>query len=220
MPSLPTLAVVYTLLAVASAGALVWVGNDAGLSSVAALDPLGSPESAQHFFSTHPDAIRISGFFCFASAIPFVIYTAVAAARLGLIGARRDAVYSVFAGGLTAAGGLAGAGVLLYALSVPQVAASIPVMRALHFLVVLSGGVAFAVGQGLMAAGVSASSRAARALPGWIVVLGYAIAVTGTLSAFGMLNEVMTIAIPVTRVAGFVWLIAAGAYLHETGDGG
>lgn len=213
--SLLTLAVVYTLLAIASAAALVFLGADTSLGGAAALNPFGSPELSQRFFSTNAGAVRVSAFFCFASAIPFVIYTTVAVAKLHTVGARREAVYGVFAGGLLASGGLAAAGVLLYALAVPEITASIPVTHALHFLVVLSGGIAFAVGQGLMAAAVSASSRAAHGLPAWIVVLGYLIAVTGILSTFGMLDELMTIPIPVTRIAGFVWLIAVGAHLRE-----
>jgi len=66
---------------------------------------------------------------------------------------------------------------------------------------------------GLLAAGVSASSHFARLLPKWVVRLGLVIAATGALSALGLLSLPMTVAIPVTRVGGFVWLIAVGALM-------
>jgi hypothetical protein len=111
---------------------------------------------------------------------------------------------------LAASGGLAAAGIFLWVLSVPEVAASSPVVRALHFLVFLSGGPAFAIGMGLLAGGVSVSSHFTGVLPKWVVRLGLLVAVTGALSTFGLISLFMTVAIPITRVGGLGWLIAAG----------
>jgi hypothetical protein len=70
-------------------------------------------------------------------------------------------------------------------LLIPETSTSIPVTHALHFLAILWRGV------------------------------GFLIAGTGARSAFGMLNELMTILFPATRVAGFIWLIVAGAQLRR-----
>lgn len=101
----------------------------------------------------------------------------------------------------------------LWVLSVPEVSASLPVARALHYLVFLCGGPAFAVGMGLLAGGVSAAGRVVGVLPRWATRLGLVLATTGALSALGLVSVPITIAIPITRVGGFAWLIAAGAVL-------
>jgi hypothetical protein len=210
MPSLLALALAHTLLFVAGVASLVFFRHDATLGNLAGLNPFGPSELARHFFSTDQAATRAAGCFCFASAVPLALYTAVIVARLQMLGLRDTGVYTAFAGGLAASGGLAAAGIFLWVLSVPEVAASSPVVRALHFLVFLSGGPAFAIGMGLLAGGVSVSSHFARVLPKWVVWLGLLVAVTGALSTFGLISLFMTVAIPITRVGGLGWLIAAG----------
>jgi hypothetical protein len=204
------------LLVVAGVAALVVFRHDAALGDLAGLNPFGPPELARHFFSTEQEATRAAGFFCFASAIPLAIYTAVMVARLHLLGLQDAAVYTAFAGGLAASGGLAAAGISLWVLSVPEVTASIPVVRTLHFLVFLCGGPAFAIGMGLLAGGVSVSSRFTGLLARWLVSFGLVVAVTGVLSAFGLISLPMTVAIPITRVGGIGWLIAAGASVDRS----
>jgi hypothetical protein len=178
-----------------------------------ALDPFGPPDAARLFFSTNQEAIRVSAFLCFISAIPLVLYTALIVAQLEFVVARHAGAYVAFAGGIAASAGLAAAGMFLWLLSVPEITTSLPVVRALHFLVFLSGGAAFAVGMGLLSAGISVSSRIEHLLPAWIVRLGLVLAATGALAAFGLLSVPMTVAIPITRVGGFLWLIATGAII-------
>jgi len=86
----------------------------------------------------------------------------------------------------------------------------------MHFLSFLAGGVAFAVGFGLLAAGVSVTSLLARLLPRWLVGLGLLIAVAGELSSISLVAYPMAFALPVTRFGGFVWLIAIGLFLPKT----
>jgi hypothetical protein len=212
--------VAYTLLVLASVAALTVFRPDTALQDVAALNPFGSPELGRQFFLKDPQGTRVSAFFGFASAMALAMYTAVAVARLQDLGVRRAGVYAALAGGIAASGGLAGAGLFLWVLSVPEATASVPVARVLHFLVFLCGGPAFAAGLGLLAGGVSISSRSARLLPRWVVWLGLLIATSGALSAFGLLSLPMTVAIPVTRVAGFGWLIAVGARMRGRLTGG
>ncbi len=211
--SLLSLGAAHALLLVASVAALTLLRHGTSLRDIAALNPFGEPEIARQFFSLDPEATRVSGFLCFASAIPLAIYTATTVARLQFLGVRHAGVYAAFAGGIAASGGLAVAGLFLWMLSVPEAAASMPVARALHFLVFLFGGPAFAVGLGLLAGGVSVSSHFARLLPQWVVWFGFLIATTGALSALGLLSVPMTVAIPITRVGGVGWLLAVGALM-------
>ncbi|HEX8942962.1 MAG TPA: hypothetical protein VF785_07495 [Gemmatimonadaceae bacterium] len=215
IPSLLSLGATHTLLVVAAVVALVFLRHDAALSDMSALNPFGPPEIARRFFSTDPEASRVAGFFCFASAMPLAIYGATIVARLQFLGARHDGAYMAFAGGIAASGGLAAAGLFLWMLSVPEAATSIPITHALHLLVFLCGGPAFAVGLGLLAAGVSVSGHFARLLPTWVVWLGFLIATTGVLSMFGLLSLPMTVAIPITRVGGFGWLLAVGTTIRK-----
>lgn len=210
---LVSLAVAYGLLVVASVGSLALLRQDVSLQGMVPLNPFGPPEQSRNMFATNPEAVRVGAFFDFASAIPLAIYTAVMVDRLQLLGVRHAGTQIGFAGGLAASGGLAAAGLFLWVLSVPEAVASVPVARVLHFLVFLCGGPGFAVGMGLFAGGVSASGHGARFLPGWVVWLGLVIAATGSLASLGLLSLAMTVAIPVTRVGGFIWLIAAGALM-------
>ena len=76
----------------------------------------------------------------------------------------------------------------------PEIAASVPVVRAVYFLSFLFGGAAYAVGFGLLAAGVSVTSFFFRLLPRWLVLFGMVVAVAGELSAFSLIasGEVVT----------------------------
>lgn len=212
-PPLPVLGVVHTLLVIASVGALVFLRHDVGLHDLAALNPFGSPEATREFFSTDAQATRIAGFFCFASAIPLSLYTALIVSRLQLLGVPPDGANATLVGGIAATIGLAAAGLSLWTLSVPGIAASMPVARALHFLTFLCGGPAFAVGFGLFAAGVTVSARSARLLPNWVVWFGVVIATTGAVSVLGLLSVPLTVAIPMTRVGSFAWLIVVGVLM-------
>lgn len=212
-PSLFPLAVAYLLLVVISVGAIAILPRGTTSSGLAALDPFGPAELSRRFFAASPDAVRAGAFFCFVSAIPLVMYAAIIVARLRSLGLRDAGVHAAFAGGLAASGALAAAGLFLWMLSVPEATASLSVAHAFHLLVFLCGGPAFAVGMGLLAGGVSMSLFATGLLPTWVVRLGLALAVTGALSTLGLLILPMTVAIPVTRVGGFVWLIAVGALL-------
>ena len=211
--SLVSLAVAYLLLVIISVGAIAVLPTGTTSSGLSVLNPYGPAELSRRFFAANPDAVRVSAFFCFASAIPLVIYSALIVTRLRLLGLRDAGVQAALAGGLAASAGLVAAGLFLWLLSVPEASASLSVAHTLHFLVLLCGGPAFAVGMGLLAGGVSMSLSATGLLPTWVIRLGLVLAATGALSALGLLILPMTVAIPITRVGGFVWLIAVGALM-------
>jgi hypothetical protein len=211
-PSLLLPAIVHILLFVASVAALALLGHGALL----ALNPYGSAETAREFFARSPEAVRVSAFFFFGSAIPLGIYAATVVSRLRFLGVRAAGSYIALFGGFAAAGTLALAPLCLWVLSVPEVSASLPVTTTLHFLTFLLGGAAFSAGFGLLVAGVSVTSYFARLLPRWLVWFGLVVAVAGELSTFSLISLPMTFAIPVTRFGGFLWLIAVGAMLPKT----
>ena len=83
------------------------------------------------------------------------------------------------------------------------------------FLSFLFGGVAYAVGFGLLAAGVSVTSYFTRLLPGWLVVLGMVVALAGELSSLSLVTYPANYLIPVTRYVGFIWMLAVAISLSR-----
>jgi hypothetical protein len=213
-----SLAVVHTLLFVASLAGLILLRHGAALSGVLSLNPYGSGEAARNFFAESPPAARVGAFFLLGSAIFLGIYTATIVSRLRFLGVRAAGSDIAFVGGLAASGALAAAALYLWVLSVAEASASIPVTRVLHFMTFLCGGAAFSAGFGLLAAGVSVTSYFARLLPRWLVWFGLLIAIAGELSALSLIALPMTFAIPITRFGGFIWLIAVGALIPKTVD--
>jgi hypothetical protein len=207
-PSLLALAVVHVSLFAASmgAGAILRHGQTYP-------NPYGPIANAQRFFSTDPEALRWSAFFFFGSAVPLGIYTATVLARLRFLGVRAAGTYIALFGGFVASAGIAASALCSWVLSVPEVHSSLATLRLMHFLSFLTGGVTFAVGFGLLAAGVSVTSFFAHLLPRWLILFGLFIALAGELSSISLIAYPMSFALPVTRFGGFVWLIAVGATL-------
>jgi len=96
------------------------------------------------------------------------------------------------------------------------VSSSAALVHALYFLSFLFGGVAFAVGFGLVAAGVSVTSHFRHLLPAWVVVLGMVIALAGELSSLSLVWYPASFLLPLTRFGGFIWLIAVAVWLPKT----
>jgi hypothetical protein len=210
-PSLLALALAYTLLVAASiiCGLLLKHG-------VAVVNPYSSAEGSQRFFADNPNALRVAAFFSFGSSVPLGIYAATVVSRLRFLGVRAAGTYIALFGGFAASIALVISAFSAWVLSVPEVVASLVATRVLHFMTLLFGGVSFAVGFGLMAAGVSVTGYFFRLLPRWVVWLGVVIAAVGELSSVALLTLWAAPLIPVVRFTGFVWLIAAGATLPKT----
>jgi hypothetical protein len=206
------LAIVYTPLFVANIASAVLLRH--GPSFVT---PFGDAEATRVFFAANPFAVKLSAFFFFGSAVPLAIYTATVVSRLRYLGVRAAGTNIALFGGFAASGGIAISGLCTWVLSVPEVSASLVTTRVLYFMAFLFGGAGFAVAFGLLAAGVSVTSRHfARLLPRWLVVLGMIVAVAGELSSLSLIAYPANLAIPVTRFVGFAWLILVGGRLPET----
>ena len=109
--------------------------------------------------------------------------------------------------GLSATFALILSGLSGWVVSLPDIAASAPLAKAIYFFSFLSGGVAYAVGFGLLAAGVSTTSYFTRLLPRWLVVLGMIVAVAGEFSSLSLLAYPANFLIPITRYLGFIWML-------------
>jgi hypothetical protein len=122
------------------------------------------------------------------SAIPFGIFAVTIVSRLRFLGVRAAGTNIALLGGLVATIALILSGIVGWILSVPEVLASAPVVKAVSFLNFLLGGAIFAVGFGLLAAGVSVTGYFMRLLPRWLVAFGMLMALTGELSSLSLIT--------------------------------
>jgi hypothetical protein len=207
-PSLILLATVHILLF--AAGLVAAAALRHGASYVT---PFASAETMRSFLGQSPMAVRVSSFFLFGSAVPFGIFAVTAVSRLRFMGVRAAGTNIALLGGLTATSALFLSGIVGWILSLPDVLASAPVVKAIDFLCFLCGGVFYAVGFGLLAAGVSVTSHFMRLLPRWLVALGMFIAIAGELSSLSLIAFPANFFIPITRYLGFIWMISVALAL-------
>jgi hypothetical protein len=213
-PSLILLATVHFLIFVA------------GLVTASALrhgahfvTPFSSAEELRTFLALSPTAVRVSSFFLFASAIPFGIFAVTVVSRLRFMGVRAAGKNIALLGGLIATIALILSGSVGWILSVPEVLASAPIVKAITFLNFLLGGVVFAVGFGLLAAGVSVTCYFMRLLPRWLVAFGMFLALTGEASSLSLVAFPANFFIPVTRYLGFIWMFSVAIALARDRTG-
>jgi hypothetical protein len=209
-PSLIPLATLHILVFVAGLVAAAMLRHGALY-----VTPFASAEDLRSFFAKNPTAVRVSNFFLFGSAVPFGIFAVTIVSRLRYMGVRAAGTNIALLGGLTATLALLLSGVTAWVLSVPEVSASAQVVKAVDFLSFLLGGVVFAVGFGLLAAGVSVTSYFMRLFPRWLVTLGMVIAITGELSWFSLIAYPANFFIPITRFVGFIWMVCIAVALTK-----
>jgi hypothetical protein len=210
-PSLVLLGTIHILLFAAGLVAAATLRHGAPY-----INPFAAAEAVRAFFAQNPTAVRVSNFFLFASAVPFGIFVVTMVSRLQFLGVRAAGTKIALFGGLTAANALIVSGLFGWVLSLPDVAASVSMVRAILFLSFLFGGAAYAVGFGLLAAGVCVTSYFSRLLPRWLIVLGMLVAVAGEFSSLSLLAYPANFLIPITRYLGFIWLMLAAVKLPKS----
>jgi hypothetical protein len=210
-PSLILLATVHILLFVAGIVAAATLRHGAPY----VVTPFAPAEELRSFLAQSPTAVRVSNFFLFGSAVPFGIFAVTTVSRLRFLGVRAAGTNIALLGGLIATIALILSGSAGWVLSVPEVSASAQVVKAISFLNFLFGGVVFAVGFGLLAAGVSVTSHFMRLLPRWMVALGMLVAITGELSSFSLIAYPANFFIPITRYLGVIWMISVAVALTK-----
>jgi hypothetical protein len=175
--------------------------------------PFAPAEQLRAFLALSPTAVRVSNFFLFGSAIPFGIFAVTAVSRLRYLGVRAAGTNIALLGGLIATIALILSGSVGWILSVPEVLASAPIVKMVNFLNFLLGWVVFAVGFGLLAAGVSVTCYFMRLLPRWLVAFGMLMALTGELSSLSLVAYPANFFIPVTRYLGIIWMFSVAVAL-------
>jgi hypothetical protein len=209
-PSLIWLAVVYIVISVAGLVAASMLRHGAAF-----VTPFGSDEALHQFLVLSPTAVRVSNFCLFASAVPFGIFAVTAVSRLRFLGVRAAGTNIALLGGFIATIALILSGAVGWILSLPEVLDSAQVTKAIVFLNFLLGGTVFAVGAGLLAAGVSVTCYFTRLLPQWMVALGMLVAIAGELSSLSLIAYPANFFIPITRFVGFVWMISVAVGLAK-----
>jgi len=207
-PSLILLAIVHIVIFVANLAAAAALRHGAPY-----VTPFAPAEAVSAFFVQNPAAVRIGNFLLFGSAVPFGIFAVTLVSRLRFLGVRAAGTNIALFGGVTAASALMLSGVFGWVLSLTDIAVQAPVAKVTCYLSFLFGGVAYAVGFGLLAAGVSITSYFMRLLPRWLIVLGVVVALTGELSSFSLVTFPANFLIPVTRYLGFIWMLAVAISL-------
>jgi hypothetical protein len=175
--------------------------------------PFAPAEELRAFLTLSPTAVRVSNFFLFGSAVPFGIFAVTTVSRLRYLGVRAAGTNISLLGGLIATIALILSGIVGWILSVPDVLASASIVKMVSFLNFLLGGVVFAVGFGLLAAGVSVTCYFMRLLPRWLVAFGMLMALTGELSSLSLIAFPANFFIPITRYLGFIWMFSVAVAL-------
>jgi hypothetical protein len=207
-PSLLLLAIVHVLLFAANLAVAATLRHGAPY-----INPFAPAEAVRAFFVQSPSATRIGSFFLFGSAVPFGLFAVTTVSWLRFLKVRAVGVNITFFGGLMATFALILSGLSGWIVSLPDIAASAPLTKAIFFFSFLSGGVAYAVGFGLMAAGVSVTSYFTRHLPRWLVALGMTVAVSGEFSSLSLIAYPANFLIPITRYLGFIWMLLVAVNL-------
>ncbi len=213
-PSLILLAIVHLLIFASGLVAASVLRHGAHFAT-----PFAPAEELRAFLALSPTAVRVGNFFLFGSAIPFGIFAVTTVSRLRFMGVRAAGTNIALLGGLIATIALILSGSVGWILSVPEVLASAQIVKALSFLNFLLGGVVFAVGFGLLAAGVSVTCYFMRLLPRWLVVFGMLLAVAGEASSLSLIAYPANFFIPITRYLGFIWMFSVAIALTRDRKG-
>ena len=175
--------------------------------------PFSSTSTIQAFFRSHPGAVQSAAVGIFGSSVPLAIYAATASARLRQLGVTAPGATIALAGGILSAGALGLAGLLIWTLSRPVVTVDPVLVRAMYFLIYLTGGPAHVIGLGLLVAGISVPGLILGLLPKPVAWAGLVIAGIAECSALVLIWPGMSVLLPTARVPALVWLIFAGAML-------
>lgn len=196
-------------LALLLAGLVVGVALAGGFMPL----PFGSATAIQDYVAgNHTAAVAIS-VGTFGSSIPLAIYAATASARLRQLGITAPGATIALAGGLLASAGLALSGLLAWTLSRPEVTSDTALVRALYYLVYLTGGPWHIVTLGLLIAGIAVPGLIVGLLPRAVAWTGLVIAGLAEVTTLALIWPSLSPLLPVVRFTGLVWLIVAGVML-------
>ncbi len=205
----PLVALALISAALFAAGVIVSAAAGAGFPS-----PYDSAAEIQAFFAGHRDAVRVTAFLQFASAVPLAIFTATVVSRLRFLGFDRvPGALIAGAGGLLSAAFLALGALVAWVLSRAEVVGDPALVRALHDLAFATGGPGQVVFLGLLLAGIAVPAAFGRLLPRGVWMTGLLIALIAELSVLALPIEGAAVLLPIARFPALVWLVVVGALL-------
>ncbi|MGH3697479.1 MAG: DUF4386 domain-containing protein [Pseudonocardiaceae bacterium] len=175
--------------------------------------PFADPAVIAGYFTGQPDAVRASAIFVFGSAVPLALYAATISSRLRALGVTAPGATIALVGGTLSAAMLTMSGLLTWVLSRPGVRGDVPLVRALHDLSFLTGGVAHVVFLGLLIAGIAVPALLLRLLPRPVALAGLVIAAVAELATVALLWDPAAVLLPIARFPGLIWLVIAGFLL-------
>ncbi|WP_174554298.1 hypothetical protein [Mycolicibacterium peregrinum] len=202
------------LAAVSLALVLVGLGVGVALGGVMPL-PYGAAVDVLRYVHDHHGAVQASAVGTFAASVPLAIYAATASARLRQLGVTAPGATIALAGGILASGSLALAGLICWTMSRPEVAVDDGLIRALYYLVFLTGGVGHIVALGLLLAGIAVPGLILGLLPRSLAWTGLAIAVLAEVATLVLIWPEAAVILPIARFTGLIWLIVAGVLLPK-----
>lgn len=194
----------------------------AGLATSVALggvppSPYDSATAISAYFANQSDAVMAGAFFLFGSSVPLAIYAATVSSRLRSLGVTAPGATISLVGGVLCSAMVALSALVSWTLAQPSTrTGGLALVRALHDLSFLTGGVAFAVFLGLLVAGVAVPGLLVGLLPRVVAWPGLVIAAVCEVSTFSLLWEPLTSLLPIARFPGLVWLVVAGFLLPVT----
>ena len=205
------LAVVTLTLTIAGVVCLAALSGGDALGS-----PLDSPATVIARFVANTEAVRAGAVLQFGAGVPLGIYAATVYARRLRLGVRVPGPGIGFFGGVTAAIMLMISALIQWVLSRPEALTDTALVPALALLSFALGGIGYAVGIGLLVAGIAVPALLLGLLPRWLAALGLAIGVVAEVSFLSLVIEPLQFLLPVARFGGGLWLIAAGFLLPAT----
>lgn len=181
--------------------------------AVAGVAAYSSDADLLTFYTDHERAAHLLAFFLLASAVPFIVFTAVVSQRVLRAGLDVPGRLIALVGGAAAAGMLALSGLCTLALTQPGVADDAASTRALDALAFAAGGPGFVVFSGLLLAGISIPALIGKLVPRWIALFGLVIAGVCELASLTALTDAFDPLLPIGRFGTMIWMLAVAVAL-------
>ncbi|MBU8895476.1 hypothetical protein DRW03_14340 [Corallococcus sp. H22C18031201] len=209
-PPLVMVGSIFAALFVASLGLSLAIAKGTPFPS-----PFQLEELSLAYFTANGVAVRTSAFLQFCASVPLGIFTATVVSRLRFLGVNVAGTTIALYGGFLASFWMGASALAQWVLSEPGIAASPAVVRAFHVLAFLTGGPGYAVGIGLLIAGVAVSAGLHGLLSRTLMVMGLVVASLAELSALSLVLPAAAYLLPLARFPAFVWLIRTGSALPK-----
>jgi len=167
------------------------------------------------YFQNQSHAVLFCAFFQFCASLPLGIFAATVVSRLSFLGSTAAGNNIALLGGFMTAFNLALSSMIMWVMAYPGIATDGNLIRALFYIMFITGGVGYSVPLGLLIAGISVPSWFMKTLPKWLTISGIVLAIFGEASIFFMIAPNLLFLIPLTRFPGFIWLIIVGFKLPK-----